>query len=67
MKVKQKVVFNIGTPRFAAELQEYLNDGWRVVPATIVRGIGDYQLCVVQRDIPETLPSPCFNPETPEG
>jgi hypothetical protein len=57
-KIKQKVICEVGARAFKRELQEHLDDGWRVVPATLTRGDGDNLLCVIEVSIPERMP--CF-------
>ena len=53
MKIQQKVIYNIGTQRFACDLQEHLNEGWTIVAGTFSKGIGDYLICVVERRLLE--------------
>lgn len=55
--IKQKVVASRWQNDFVESLQHLLNNGWQVVPTTLVyneMGI----VCVVQQDIPEKMP--CF-------
>jgi hypothetical protein len=53
---KQKVVTGVGSVQFKRELQELFDDGWTLVPTSLVKGDGDVLLCVVEITEPETLP-----------
>jgi hypothetical protein len=58
MKIQQKVICSCGARDFAKEVNEHLDEGWRVAQGSMVRGNGDMVLCVVEHDVPEKMP--CF-------
>jgi hypothetical protein len=46
--MKQKVITELGHWQFRNELQKHLDQGWTIVPTTIVNA-GDFWLAVVEQ------------------
>ena len=53
---KQKFIFATGSYDFSCLFNEWAQDGWTLVPTSLVKTEGDRIVCVIEQEITSKLP-----------
>ena len=55
--IEQRAVYELTPYHLQQALTELFEEGWRIVPTTLMKAEGDRMFCILERDVAPRLPS----------
>ena len=53
--IEQEAVYATGAREMKMDLNRLFQEGWCIVPTTLIKAEGDRMFCIVERDVAPTL------------